>query len=78
MLFIVVCALRLHLGHLADVFIQNYLQKVHLSEERERIISLGSVRMLMEKCQALTIVRLACICKLRTKCMAHHPMPSSD
>ena len=39
--------IHLHLGHLADAFIQGDLQLVHLSEEK-RYIAVGTVRMLIE------------------------------
>ena len=48
--------LHLHLGNLADAFIQSDLQKIHLSEEREKTIY--CCRYSKDKCQALTIVRL--------------------
>ena len=47
---------HLHLGNLADAFIQSDLQKIHLSEEREKTIY--CCRYSKDKCQALTIVRL--------------------
>ena len=50
---------HLHLGHLADAFIQSDLQE-HLSEEGETTLDLCrySKDVHRTKCQALTIVRL--------------------
>jgi hypothetical protein len=48
----------LHLGHLADAFIQSDLQLVHFSEERETVGDcLYSKDVHITKCQALTIFR---------------------
>jgi len=38
-IFVIIIHLRLHLGHLADAFIQSDLQRVHLLKERQQYIS---------------------------------------
>ena len=51
--------LYLHLGNIADAFIQSDLQQVHLSEERETIYRCRYIKDVhRNKCQALTVARL--------------------
>jgi len=48
--------LHLHLGHLADAFIQSDLQRVHLLKEREQYITLVPERVMDKRAYPLHAV----------------------